>query len=111
MLFLDTRPQLSADGSLVVFVRILDDSTRILLASLRSADGTWSAPATVLTTTYSVDLLTVARAPTGEALLMYSVRLFVSQMSLSLFSVNMLAVGGHCILNVRDERDWFMAVP
>lgn len=71
---LDIKPRLSADGGLLVFERVANDSTRTLLSSVRSVLGQWSDPIAIVESYYPISLYRIDRAPTGEVLLVYGVR-------------------------------------
>lgn len=85
--YLDVRPELSSDGSLLIFTRsFANTTTSFIMSSIRGADGTWAAPVQIApvetNSQYSVD-----RAPSGEAMLLYAVRcsfFFQSYSSVSL---------------------------
>lgn len=73
-LHLDIKPRLSADGWLLVFERVANDSTRTLLSSVRSVLGQWSEPTAIVESYYPISLYRLDRAPSGEAVLVYGVR-------------------------------------
>lgn len=72
---LDIKPRLSADGSMLIFARLFSDGSFSLSSSVSATAGEWSPPVTVVRSQESIHVFRVARAPTGEAIVLYNVRL------------------------------------